>query len=296
MLTKPMKTRISLCLLFWLLTSGWVAFAQSTINSTSSFIYSANAGWIDLRASGQVAFGVRVTESFCSGKAYAANFGWIDFGSGLPTNGFAYANNSATDFGVNVGSDGSLTGYAYAANVGWINFEQLYGFPKINLATGKFTGFIYSANVGWISLDTGFTDLLTNTIAYPDTDGDGIADAWEMKRFGNLTTANAISDFDKDGQSDLAEHVADTLPKEPTSRLRITSQTYNLGFTQNALQFTTSPSRLYRLEINTNLTGLWTNSPLGTFSPDAGLSTTRTINVAAGNSQFFRAVAIRPLQ
>lgn len=38
-----------------------------------------------------------------------------------------------------------------------------------------------------------------------DTDADGLPDAWEMLHFGNLTTANATTDWDGDGYSDLTE-------------------------------------------------------------------------------------------
>ena len=48
-----------------------------------------------------------------------------------------------------------------------------------------------------------------------DTDGDGLPDDWEMARFGNLTTADATSDFDGDGKSDLAEYLAGTSPTNP---------------------------------------------------------------------------------
>ena len=40
-----------------------------------------------------------------------------------------------------------------------------------------------------------------------DSDNDGIDDAWEIHYFGNLTTANATSDFDKDGYTDLQEYL-----------------------------------------------------------------------------------------
>ncbi|MCI5115752.1 MAG: hypothetical protein D3921_13325 [Candidatus Electrothrix sp. AW1] len=40
-----------------------------------------------------------------------------------------------------------------------------------------------------------------------DTDGDGIGDDWEMEQFGNLQTANATTDYDGDGYSDLQEYL-----------------------------------------------------------------------------------------
>jgi hypothetical protein len=48
-----------------------------------------------------------------------------------------------------------------------------------------------------------------------DSDIDGISDNWEMSYFNDLTTANATSDFDTDGLSDLAEYQAGTNPLDP---------------------------------------------------------------------------------
>ncbi|MFH1811506.1 MAG: PKD domain-containing protein [Pseudomonadota bacterium] len=45
-----------------------------------------------------------------------------------------------------------------------------------------------------------------------DSDGDGIADGWEMDKFGNLTTASATTDSDDDGVSDLDEFLRGTDP------------------------------------------------------------------------------------
>src|SRR5688572_20226508 len=80
--------------------------AQSTIAPAQPHAYAANAGWVDFRPS--AADGVVVDEAFLSGYAYAANFGWIHFGDGSPANGYAYANNSATDCGVNHDGVGNL--------------------------------------------------------------------------------------------------------------------------------------------------------------------------------------------
>ncbi len=40
-----------------------------------------------------------------------------------------------------------------------------------------------------------------------DSDGDGIDDSWEMSHFGNLTTCDASSDYDRDGYSDYQEYL-----------------------------------------------------------------------------------------
>ncbi len=55
------------------------------------------------------------------------------------------------------------------------------------------------------------TNITSGTItigsAIVDTDGDGIDDGWETTHFGNLTTATATSDFDKDGYTDKQEYL-----------------------------------------------------------------------------------------
>ena len=45
------------------------------------------------------------------------------------------------------------------------------------------------------------------TLTPPDTDKDGIPDDWEIAKFGNLSTATATSDYDKDGYSDRQEYL-----------------------------------------------------------------------------------------
>ena len=282
------------------LLCGLVTFAaaQSTISTTDKYAYAANAGWIDFRTS--AADGVRVADTFLSGYAYSANFGYIHFGTTAPAtgpaNGHTYSNFSASDYGVNLSFAGLLTGYAYAPNIGYILFEQNIGQPKLDLLTGVFSGYAYSANVGWIALATPLSVLATTTISRPDTDGDGIPDAWERFYFGNLTTATATSDWDGDGVSDLDEYNAGTDPKDRNSKLRITAHTYAAAFTQATLTWTTVPNRRYRLEYDNDLLGTWTNSTLNTFSPDAGATTTRTLTgLSASPRRFFRVEAVQPL-
>ncbi|MCX6876816.1 MAG: hypothetical protein NTW21_23840 [Verrucomicrobia bacterium] len=267
--------------------------SRSTISATDKFAYSANAGWIDFRTS--AADGVVATESYLAGKAYAANFGWIDLGDGSPANGHTYSNTSASDFGVNLAASGALTGYAYAANVGWLNFEQSYGQSRLDFLTGKFTGYAYAANLGWIALDTPSSDLVTTSLATPDTDGDGIGDAYEMRYCGTLRVMNAISDTDHDGASDRSEYAANTQPKNPADRLRIVSQSHTAAFTQVALTFTSKPNRLYTIERDTDGVGAWAASGLGLFAPDSGATTLRTFGYPAGPRRFFRVVAHLPL-
>ena len=110
---------------------------------------------------------------------------------------------------------------------------------------------------------------------------------------------NATSDHDGDGAGDVAEYGADTDPDDSSSYLKIISQTYDAGYTEVTLVFTSNDSRLYRIEYSEDLgaTDPWTDSALGTFSPDSGTTTTRTVTYAATpeTKYFFRAVAVRPL-
>lgn len=276
------------------LATSVAALADSTINPANAYAYGANTGWINARPS--AADGVVVGEFFLSGKMYAANVGWIDLGDGTPASGSYYGNDTAADCGVNHDGIGNLFGRAYGANIGWITFDWAGmndpNRPRIDLSTGQFAGYAYSANTGWINLGSGY--LKTDSIAMVDTDGDGMADAWEMQWFGDLTTAGLGTDKDGDGQSDAAEYAADTDPLDPDSYLKIVSHSYASGFTKVTLQFTSSLARRYRIEHTTDLVA-WTNSPLGTFAPDGGGLTTRDVTFVGGARRFFRVVAQKPL-
>ena len=269
------------------------AAAQTTISPSAQHAYAANAGWIDCRPS--AADGVRFTETYLAGKAYAANAGWISFGDGTPDNGHTYTNTTAGDSGVNLSPAGHLTGYAWCANAGWVTFEQTHGQPRLSFLTGRLTGHVWSANLGWLALDTATSELAT-VLVCPDTDSDGLGDAYEQLHFGSLTTATAASDFDGDGTTDLAEYAAGTDPRNAASVLRILAQSYTGDLTSATLTFTSTPGRLYRIEHSTDPVSPWTDSALGLIAPAAGPSTTTTLPVPPAGKRFFRAVAVRPLQ
>ena len=281
-----MKTLLALGLLAASVAAGWCA---TTIDATNKYAYGANLGWTNWRPS--TAGGVATGEYVCSGSVWAANVGWINFGSGTPANGIRYQNNSATDFGVNLLADGTLRGFAYGANIGWVNFEAT-GNPRLNFGNGRLSGYAYGANVGWISLDDGLGDFVATTAIPPgaDTDGDGLTDAWELERAGNLATLSATGDADGDGIPNVAEYLADTDPLDPADTgLRITAFTLSADTTLVSLTWTSRLSRRYHIEWTDDLAGgVWTESALAEIAPDSNTTTMRDLTEPAATQRFYR--------
>ena len=291
-------------LLFLLITFTGTAwnYAATTINATSRFAYGANIGWINWQ--GDVANGAVIGAFVCSGSIWSANTGWISLGNGTPANNIRYQNNSATDFGVNHDGTGNLRGYAYGANIGWLTFTNrdatgsTYDGPKVDLLTGRLSGFVWSANCGWISLSNQFAFVQTDTMdCGPDTDGDGIPDAWELQFAASLATLNGTGDHDGDGLSNAEEFLADTNPLDPNSLLRITSTTKPTAVSPTALTWSSSPTRQYRIYGTAGLTLpiVWAGVGLGLIPPGAGASTTLNVAPSADPYRFFLIEAVKPL-
>jgi hypothetical protein len=269
------------------------ARAATTINATNRFAYGANFGWVNW--SGDTNNGAVIGDYVCSGYLYSANAGWIHLGSGFPANLIQYQNNSASDYGVNHDGLGNLRGYAYGANIGWIAFENL-GAPKVDLFTGKLSGHIYSANCGWISLSNAHAHVQTDFIVPGlDTDGDGIADAWELTYTNSLAGFGPGSDADGDGATDKDEYLAGTHPLNPASVLAITAYSSLPDGTLPSLTWNSVMTRQYRILKRLDLTTpVWFDSGLGLIAPD-GATTTRSFADTNAPQRFYRVQAIKPL-
>ena len=285
-----LKSRL-LALLF--VGYGLAGLAATTINPASRYAYGANAGWLDWR--GDTNSGAVVGEYVCSGYIYAGNLGWIHLGGAPPVNGTQYGNNSGTDYGVNHDGLGNLRGYAYGANIGWVNFET-NGAPRVDLATGRLSGAVYSANCGWISLSNALAFVQTDTIAAgADTDGDGIADAWEFSYTNTLKAFTAFSDTDGDGVSDQSEYFADTNPRVAADKLLITDYLTTPGGTLATLTWMSRPTRFYFIQKTPDLpTSPWLDSGLGLITPD-GDATTRAFADTNAPMRYYRVGAVKPL-
>ena len=279
----------------------WVIFslaavsapADTTVNEVNRYAYGANVGWLDTR--GDLTNGAVLGQCYCTGYVWGADVGWIGLGNG-PANGWQYSNASAADWGVNHDGAGNLSGYAYGANIGWIAFEQSYGQPKIDLLTGLLSGHVWGANIGWISLSNACAQVQTDRLAAgPDTDGDGIPDAWEYRMTKNLSALGPGSaDADADGVPDGEEYGADTVPTDGNSLLAITA--YGRAAATSTVTWTVSSSRHYRLMEASALSNgtLWADSGLGLMAPGSSPALSREV-VRTNAASFYRVRAAVPL-
>ncbi|MCF7848926.1 MAG: hypothetical protein K9M45_08765 [Kiritimatiellales bacterium] len=267
------------------------SLAVTTVDPANKYAYGANIGWINAYADEGIN-GAVIGQAFCSGYMYGVNVGWINLGDGSPANGMAYANDSATDYGINHDGLGNLSGYAYGANIGWVNFEQTYGQPKVNLETGTLSGYVWGANVGWINL-SGLKTLSLGT--GPDSDSDTIPDSWELGHTNTLAVLDKNGkDSDDDGVPDVSEYDADTDPFDDTDFLRITD--FQTLETTNLVTWAASKTRRYTLQHALMLTNTipWsaTSAP---FIPASSGDVTETVPGVGDANRFYRVQAEPPL-
>ncbi len=134
-------------------------------------------------------------------------------------------------------------------------------------------------------LTLGF-DLGTD-LTNPDTDNDGLPDAWENPNFGNLT-ATPSGDADADGLTNLTEYIFGSDPnlassgRPPTSISPVTG-----GF---LFSFPTIAGRLYQPQVSTDL-ATW--SALGSQLTGDG-STKSATDLTTGPRRFYRVTISLP--
>jgi len=252
---KAMNTRRILLVILGGFPGLAAVHADSTIDTVDRYSYGANIGWVNWKHDPSAPEGASLEPYLLRGRIYAANVGWIDLGDGVPDDGVFYSHTNG-DWGVNHDGTGGLSGWAYGANIGWVRFDQGWKSPpRVDMKTGAMSGYAYGANVGWIGLD----GLTTGVDEGTDSDGDGIADAWEFEMLADagltadLGIMDATSDSDGDGTSDLDEYAADTNPFDPGDWFRITSFVPDFTTSDVDLAWTHSPRRVYSVHSSTDL-------------------------------------------
>lgn len=143
-----------------------VALASTAAAQSSNVVPDArsawgeNVGWTNWQQAGGGASGVRLLATpggagLLAGWCWAENVGWIDLGDGTPADGVAYANDDASDHGVNVDfATGRLDGFAWSENAGWISFDtaDTGDAARLDPVSHRFDGFAWAENLGWIDL------------------------------------------------------------------------------------------------------------------------------------------------
>jgi hypothetical protein len=99
---------------------------------------------------------------------------------------------------------------------------------------------------------------------FTDGDADGMDDGWEIANFGSTTASDGTGDGDGDRQSDLAEFLARTDPRDAASRLAVATVARDAGAGTVSLGWGGRPGVTYRVRSGADLS-TWVVEP-GTFS------------------------------
>jgi hypothetical protein len=102
------------------------------------------------------------------------------------------------------------------------------------------------------------------------------------------------ADPDGDGSSNADEYLAGTNPNDPSSTLRITSASFDLGGTNSVLGWTSVPNRYYYIQKELSLSSIWIDSGIGLIG-SGGTSTSAGFKDNEAPTRFFRIQAVRPL-
>jgi len=252
------------------------AFAGTGIDPTNSYAWAENVGWLNAAPTNS---GVMVyfdgTSGYLTGYVWGENIGWIKMGD---QTGGPYANNSATNWGVNLDATGTLSGYAWGENVGWITFSPSNSVTTVDKTTGRFTGKAWGENIGWISFEGVAPAYNVRTMAF-DTQPLGTPNWW-------LTQHAVVETYDAgDGIPAWKKYVMDTDPNVLGDVLRIESLS---NLPPATVTFRSSSRRYYTLQRCDDLTtGIWTNVASQTAIPGVdGLIS--LFDTTGATQQFYR--------
>lgn len=250
--------------------------ASTGIDPTNKYAWAENAGWINASpTNGGVTVHFDGTSGYLTGYAWGENIGWIKVGDNT---GGPYANNSATDWGVNLDASGNLTGTAWGENVGWITFSPSNSVTTIDMTTGSFDGKAWGENIGWVSFKGAATHYNVRTVAF-DTQPLGTPNWW-LAHYGVVESYDA-----GDGVPAWKKYVMDTNPNVTGDVLRIVSISNRPPAT---VTFTSSARRYYTLQRRDDLqTGAWTNVVTQTAIPGSG-GLTSLQDTSVATQQFYR--------
>lgn len=139
------------------------------------------------------------------------------------------------------GSDAGLVPYILVDKVKYLDLSP---WPVAADGAGQSLTRVTLGNYGNDPVNwTGATPTPGPQGANPDTDGDGMDDAWENLYFGNLSRTGS-ADSDGDGMTDLQEFLGGTNPTSAASSLRLQIISAN----PSVLQFVTATNKAYTVE------------------------------------------------
>jgi hypothetical protein len=136
-----------------------------------------------------------------------------------PTNGQTFAGGAAV--GVTVSAGSLYTNVALYVDTGWVDGRSAgpYVFNVTGLAAGRHELVALGTDGSGKSLASG--PVTIEVVGNPDTDGDGMPDAWELAHGLDPLVNDANLDADGDGMKNIDEYLAGTDPQDKTSYLKI---------------------------------------------------------------------------
>jgi len=236
------------------------AWASTGMDSTNKYAWSENAGWVNAApTNGGVAVYYNGTSGYLTGFAWGENIGWIKLGN---SSGGPYANNSATNWGVNLDAAGNLSGFAWGENIGWLKFNSAFHQATINMVTGCFEGYAWGENIGWVHFKGTAPDYNVRTLAF-DTQPRGTPNWWL-----DLYGIGSENNLGIKGIPVWQDYVADTDPTNPASYFHIVAISNQPS---PAVYYPSSSRRYYTLQWRASLMeGAWSNVTSRTGIPGSG--------------------------